>query len=358
MTSPDAGEQVFAAPLTFEYANLELLRIDPARPETSTLMDVCRVLVPLVAPEPQRVKVIITGDFVASVKGRLEDGPHRDAFTLERGTGLVGGKTMRVRDEIHVLFHDWMFFDKEAVIALTPADEIQELESRDEWRERHVRRTAVHEGQHVAMMQANEDGVEFAGLGWARKNFLSAAREVIGEYRAELGVPKDLREPAELDFPVEGLVHLRAQLYQIAAIDYQQDLNVDKLAYEVVQCTLNVWKLLAYLAAARRVFGIDVGAAPDHQVREHEAWIQMAAQRWDVLESALADFPPGSSVLPDDTMQAGAETIASLLESWLQSIGFTWRDVDVAADRSEFKIASWEVVLAGRPEAQRRARGL
>lgn len=106
--------------VVLEGVGAEVLGMNPAQPEPTELISFCSAVIGTVAPEPEKVALVITGDFVESVKSRLPEGQYRDSFSLERGAGIVGGKAMAVREEIHVLLHAYMFADPDWADASLP----------------------------------------------------------------------------------------------------------------------------------------------------------------------------------------------------------------------------------------------
>lgn len=124
---------------------------------------------------------------------------------------------------------------------------------------------------HVAMDQAGKDEIDLASTPWVRADFLNVAHQVVSECRAE-GVPADLRASEDSVDLLESFAALRADLTRIATVEYQQHRDVGKLAYDVVQRSHHVWKVLAYAAAARRVDGHRVGAAFPSEVTSTEEW--------------------------------------------------------------------------------------
>lgn len=347
MTSSDEADarvpDVPAARFVLEYVDPTILGISPANPTATETMEFCRGVLSLLALKPESVTLVVSGEFIESVKSRLPDGLYRDSYDLERGAGSVAAKTMRVGDEIHVIMPAWLFLDSDAAGEKLSAEDAQELISSEDDRARLARRTAVHEAHHVAMYQAGEDDTDFSGEGWARQSFLNVAHQVIAEYRAELGVPRTLREGYETVFPLSSLEVLRSDLHRIAAVEYQQHLDVGRLSYEVGQETHHMWKALAYLTAARRVASIPIGTGFPDDVTNSEVWHLMAQDHWADFERLLSPIPSGGNRVDAADLQRWTTELADLLDRWLTGLGFTWTDKHDGG--SEFRIQSWELIL-------------
>lgn len=335
MSIPEVGSDVALVGFILEDADAEALGVDPATGQVSELINFCRATIAAMAPDPSSVLLVIAGDFVGSVKSRLPQ-TYRDSFDDARGAGLVAAKTMVVGDEIHVVFPAWYFLDSAAMEARMSPAELAEFLSTAPERDRLTRRTTVHEAQHVAMDQADEDESDFPNARWARRNFLSVAHQILTEYRAELGVHRELRGEYETDFPLESLAALKVDL---AVIDdaYQADLNVDALSHNVLQQTQYLWKALAYFAAARRIEGVHspiVLTAADQAL-----WDQMGGEHWAQFEGLLGRMVSAHTRVSAVDLQRVTDDLADLLEKWLVSLGFSWRDIE-NTDNSRFDIVS------------------
>lgn len=328
----DALTSIPAVQVVIEDADSVMLGMDPRQPVATPLIDFCRGALELLALRPDEVKLVIAGDFFESVKSRLPDGPYRDSFDLERGAGSVAAKTLVVDGEVHVVFPAFLFLDSDAAREHLSPEDAEQVATSEEARADMARRTATHEAQHVAMEQAGEDNPDFSAAGRARQDFLTAAHQVISEYRAELGVPPELREDYEIDFPLESLSHLRSALQRYVA-SYQEHREVDRLAYEVVQETHHVWKALAYVAAARRIAESEVGGSVPENVVESDLWRLMVEDHWEDFERLLSVIPSGGIRVDPSDLERWTDELADVLDAWLTEFGFVWEDLDGGRSR-------------------------
>lgn len=109
-----------------------------------------------IAVDADRVRLVITGDFVQSVRDRTLSEYYRENYDMERGTGMVGRKTMTLADgSVDVLLHASGF--------QAPGSEDDRTE-----RENLTRRTTVHEANHVAMEQAGVGALTYVTQPWAQ----------------------------------------------------------------------------------------------------------------------------------------------------------------------------------------------
>ncbi|NJI58602.1 hypothetical protein HCX50_04065 [Microbacterium oxydans] len=312
--------------LSVPVVALDLEEIDPVEVgvdihtgQAPELINFGRAILAAMAGEPEAVRLVIAGNFVESVRRRLPEGTYRDSFDEIRGAGEVAVKTMVVADEIHVVVPAWLL-----------------QASQDERADLRARRTVVHEAQHVAMQQHGEDDGGFADEPWARRCLLTVAHQVIAEYRAELGVPAPLREGIEPTLSADTPLALREDLVLIDDA-YQQSLDVQYLAHNVVQQSQHFWKALAYIAAARRVLSVDEPLRAEFG--HGDLWEQMGAEHWERFEDILRTVPSAHTRVPSLELRRVTDEMAGVLTSWLESLGFVFKDIN-GGNNSVFHIVS------------------
>jgi hypothetical protein len=284
----------------------------------------------VVAIEPARTRLKMSGDFTRSVRDRLEPGFYRDNFTVERNNGIVGGKTMTLLNgDVDVIVPAILF--KEVLDGEHPR-EAEQL----------IKHTVAHESFHVAMNQAGEGDSRFEDQPWVRRNFLVAADEIINEFRAESAVPLEFRSG---EFRWDPLEILQSALKRIAAEEYQDHRDVSRLQYGIVQQCYTAWKLLGCMLAEHQDFGTGELAQLLESTATHDLWERMAAGVWPTFTEVLSLVQPGSVRVGRAELDTQATALADVLEQWLELLGFQW--IQVAEDIS-FKIATWDFL---RPEA-------
>ena len=253
MTKPREGAEPpkVDGPIAVEYVPLELLGMNPDEPVATELMTLCAGIVRAFAPTPDGVRLVITGDFVSSVRARSVTEHQQQNYAVARNAGEVGGKTMSLPNgTIDVLLPAYLF--------LPDMDE-EILASRRVI----ATRTVTHEAFHVAMNQADETVTDYTSEPFVRGNLLYIADAVMEEYRAEVSLADNLRTAPEGAWePLEIVTHLRDALRRIACVEYQAHLDVGRLCTDIgVEC-LHAWQLLAYIAAAQTQSDGRVAALP------------------------------------------------------------------------------------------------
>lgn len=319
----------------FEAVDPVLLGMDAESWIPTEQVNLARAILALTAVNMTKVVLVVTGDMVESTRERLPQ-QQRDLFSDERGAGMLGGKTMAVGDEVHVLMPCWLYVDTEAAASLMPESEAAEFLAGTEARAELARRTIVHEAQHVLMTQNGEAGVQPAGAR-ARRDFLFLAHDVIDEYRAELGVPASLRAAFEYEVAQETLPAFREGLKQ-AVQDYERHGNVEVLMYGVLAQAQHAWKALANVTAARRV-----GTVLESLGSNNSDWDELAAPYWNRFEELLTSAPVPSERFAPEAQRQLMETVADLLDEWLRGLGFLWRDTD-GGRNAEFRITSRHIL--------------
>lgn len=271
-----------------------------------------------VVPDPSRTTLVVTGDFVASVQDRRNDDAP-EAYDLERGSGFVGGKTIAMpNDDVHVLLHALYFVQTDDLEQNAGVAQL-------------VRRTLVHEAQHVAMMQNDQGYRRPSNATFRWLNLTSAAQAVVEEYRAELGVDPDLRA-GDMNWDPSAVLSAWSKGLGGDVARYQAHLDVARLAYDVGTTSLVAWRSLGYVAAWARLL-------PDNDlltdaVAGDPLWVRMAARRWGKFIEALADVRPGTETMPREELDAVVAELAEVLGAWLGDVGFVWHE-------ERFQIERW-----------------
>lgn len=274
--------------------------------------------------EPDQVRLVLSGDFVASVRDRFEDTPGASQYTIMRGSGIVGGKTIACRDgHIDVLLHAGFF------MALDEgADSMDTIQL--------IRRTVAHEAQHVVMHQRESSFQEPPIRSLKAANLESAALAIIEEYRAELGVELELREGDARWDPLQILDDLSAGL-GIAVAEYQFHLEVERLIFDVGASALVAWKSLAYQVAEERIM---LGEHRSNvRATQDKRWAKLIGPHWDEFIDLLGSLGAGTAKTAPAELTSAASALAQLLDEWLLTLGFRWTDTPNGS--SHFAIEQW-----------------
>ncbi|GAB3435084.1 hypothetical protein GCM10027517_03870 [Phycicoccus ginsengisoli] len=313
-----------------------MLGIDPEAPVAPELLTTCASILAVAAVDAERCRLIVAGDFVASVQERSTSDYYRENYDLRRSTGMVAAKTMTLADgSIDVLVPaGWFSLD----LTSEQADEVRSLAVRAVW----------HEAQHVAIAQAGESDPEaFVGEPWARRNFLTVADQVIEEYRAERALAGDFVVGGHGWDLGEVLETWRNDLIRIACVEYQEHLDVGRLWFGIGQECQTIWKLLAYVAATLPADADPVASVGD-DVSTHPLWSRMVGPHWLRFVEILRPVPPGSDRVERARIERFAGDLADELSTWLKTLGFDFSDG--ADGNSTFYITDWSLLTEGSEE--------
>lgn len=312
--------------LALEAVEPAVIGVDVSNATVPPLMVWCLTALREIAPDSRKARLVVTGDFVGSVQSRLE-GTDRRSYDLTRGSGFVGGKTMpRADGTVDVLVHAGPFAQRGDEVLPDGLDQL-------------IKRTVVHEAQHVAMEQ-NEQGFRpLQGAGFRTINLTSAAASVIDEYRAELGVPASLRDGDLRWDGTEVTTALRSDLARVVA-DYQEHLDVGRLVYGVGTVALIAWRSLAYMAAWSRLVPDDDCVTAD--TLSHPLWQRMVARQWNRFVLCLETIPPGTTVMSRSEIDVAVVGLSEILNAWLLDLGFLWTEADDG--NSLFRIVEWDLL--------------
>lgn len=302
-----------------------LIGVHPDTGEVPVAMGLCVQALSAIAPRPAQARLVVSGDFVRSVRDRLPP-EVAGGYGVRRGSGFVAAKTMPNEDgTVDVLVPSVSF--------LTYPDETPEQATLA------VLRTVVHEAGHVAMAQRGEVFRPPDDAGWRAGNLLALASEVLAEYRADRGVPATLRKH---DAPWNGLEiakALRADLSRVNA-SYQQHLDVVVLAQQVGNVTSMAWKTMAFMVAAEAVLpghpAVEVSTALD------PLWQRVAGPHFPALRTALRTAAAGDQPMSPGPLTRSVVAVAEVLGDWLDDLGLVFGTTDDGQD--VFLIAKWDLL--------------
>ncbi|TFF12435.1 hypothetical protein [Cellulosimicrobium funkei] len=309
-----------AVGVQFEAVDLADFGVAPGESPVTELVAWCALTLGANAIEPEAVRLVIAGDFTASVNARMGDlGP---VFDTRRNGGTVGGKTMALEDgTIDVVLPAAFFSIDMEPLYRARVDQL-------------TKRTVTHESFHVAMMQAGEGEQSYATAPLARQQFLACADFVIGEYRAEAAVPSELRGDEPGWDLADVLETLRRDLTQITTMDYQQHRDVGRLTDAVMSEVLTAWKILAVDIAVNETL------EPDDA---NGLWDTMVGPHGDALTEILHGLPPGSERVNADDLERATARLADEFDDWLHRLGFHL--VDYPDGHAQFNIVSWDLFV-------------
>lgn len=250
--------------------------------------------------DPDRVDLVVSGDFVQSIRDRMDDPMEATAYTTQRGAGTVAAKTMPNKSDGRVAIvmpAGFMLLDDEGAVDLR-------------------RRTLVHEFAHVAIYQAGEASngcrQRLAGGTVAQADLVALAGIAVEEFRAELSVYEAgwQAEDQNIEDDVASAQDaFRSAAEMVRASDYGGALGTAFNALNIL-C-----QRLAYVAASlvhrcgREGLDEILGDSPSQ-----------------VFLRALIQAPSGSKRTQRDHLDGVINAVAGSVRELLLEVGFDYRD--------------------------------
>ncbi|WP_456695502.1 hypothetical protein [Aeromicrobium sp. P5_D10] len=298
--------------LSLEYVDPEELGVQSGSIAPDSMIATCAGILHDLALEPQHVRMVITGNFVQSVRDRMSNAEEAAAYDVGRNEGIVGGKTMdRTDGTIDVIL--------QAVIFAVEGTS----EELDSLRQIAIH-TTTHEAQHVVMKQAGEDSADFAHLPFAKRWFAAIAHDIINEYRAEAAVPQSISLTEEGWDCAEVAANL---IESLRTVDngYQKSEDARALMEGVARHVGTLWKILGVIATERRQSNGAIESLPDAVVND-PGWETVVDDNWDALITILDEVPSATTRIAASELSERLDNLAETLESWLLDLGFRFED--------------------------------
>lgn len=266
--------------------------------------------------DPDVVTLIIPWDFAEAVLRR--DGDESD--DLERGSRHVVGRTIPAADGSISVIID--------ATSLLGADQ---HDPKDDAM-RAVRRTLIHEAQHVIMYQrgsgndAYESGAIVGSIDW---EFVVHASKVCDEHRAEWQTIclTERNPPAVKD--VRAALEALGRKLAAANRDYQgapddRD-RVLQFKDAVLTACNGFWTSLGYWAAEHRTDDANI-ADMSTEITALHLWQRYARDAWASLQASLRTLPVENLTTSREILSAAGQQVAATLRSSLETIGFRYEE--------------------------------
>jgi hypothetical protein len=315
---------------------------DPSPNAMRTGFDELAALLASLVDDPDAVRLVIPVDVAAAVKRR----DPKTSYTVARGSGTVGGRTMARADGGFdvILWGDALCqVDGSSRLKLTargqPSVNPEGL--------RLLSHTIAHEAQHV-VMDGRGSGFEAYGYekisGAARRLMFAVATKMCDEHRAEWNAAQVTgNDPPTVGDVLDVLCHMgndlavansRFQNSQTAPIDIQ------RFRDDVYSACAPFWTSVSYWAAYYRA-GDDVTDVPQ-EIGELNIWDRYVGGTWRSMAQALSQLPVDLTTSPD-VLQRAAKEVAIAVDDSLNYTGFRHFDTPTAehfyVDRQDFPSA-------------------
>jgi hypothetical protein len=252
--------------------------------------------------DPEQVDLVVSCDFVASVKSRVSTSEAAE-YTTDRLFGEVGAKTIPGQSGGSTIV-----FPIDVALSLDPGL---------------LGRLAEHEALHAAMRQRGEtlsDLRQRSDLAEMSRDgiFAGLAGGAAEEYRVERALLDDglFLTPSYADQVASTLPTLRDRLIARVAL-CKPGQPVDHCMQTVMAAFHQMTLLVAYAAAEDLASNGQL--TPD---RTATGWSRLVGDNYELYKDRLAAIPPASVSCARVALDETARRLDPVLENWLDDIGF------------------------------------
>ena len=241
-------------------------------------------------------------------------------YTADRGSGFVSARTMDLPGgHIDVILNPgWLH-------AL--CDDAARLDAQER-----IRRTLVHEAQHVIMGQRKSGFDEYAFAAEHRatdRHFAYYAAKLCDEHRAEWQANQLTAPESTTVSHVSDVLETLGRQIAAAHDAYQADPRkldaVRNLLTNVFTACIHYWTSLGYWTAYHRTSDLDIAGIAD-EIAALPLWQRYAGNTWALLQESLRGLPVEDLTTSPETLSAAMRQVAVTLKSSLETIGFRYVD--------------------------------
>lgn len=308
----DNSLQIAFENITDEYASI--IKADMEDVDTSRFFKLVGAIKTVLSPaELSKTRIVMTADFIKSVEAR-QNTEHK--YSIERGSGIVAGKTMQPDKNgiVDVIFHLYL---------LAPQDNPDISADRD----LHIVHVGIHEAVHAHLHHLNTNPFDVdrrEDFPYAMRQFIFMASEQAEEHLAEYtsignGHRQNWTNPEAVESALRALEDvLEAKLPMTHdSIDYSKAVHTIFGAFRIM------WKALVFLAAELR--DGDMFREIPNEVAKLEVWQYYIAPWWNEYLELLGKIPTSLDVDIQRTDRV-VKDLAEYLQTWSAELGYDFHD--------------------------------
>lgn len=260
-------------------------------------------------PDPSMWRLTISGDIVESVN-RIERRDAGDAYTIQRGAGEVGARTINANDGSYdIVISAWAFM---------PPFEVQSPEELVDYMLQIGAHLAIHESGHVILHQRGEDSEAFQELASGTKTERSWRKHLaahVDDFRIEKMANRVAQSPAS-NFANVGdtIFHMRKVLTESNLL---RETDGDAAAFNSSTAVNDMIRVMTYLAAEVGGEGSAADWAPDPAP---EGWDEYIAEVWSVWAATLDRLRPADESMSAGEIAAILSDLCRLVVVWSQNV--------------------------------------
>jgi hypothetical protein len=261
-------------------------------------------------PDPCTWRLTISGDVVASVN-TIEQLDEGNGYTIERGVGEVGARTINAHDGTYdIVIGAWSFM---------PAFEVSSADELVEYIHRMGSHLAIHESGHAILHQRCEDSEAFQDLATGSKTERAWRKHLaahIDDFRIEKMTNRTAPSPSS---NVEGigdtLVHMRKELTESNVLRLTDG---ETAAFRSSTAVNDLIRVMTYLSAelgagGKVTKGMRPGLLPD-------GWHEYLEEFWDTRALTLDRLKPADEPMTVEEIAAVLTDLCKIVVVWSQNI--------------------------------------
>lgn len=261
-----------------------------------------------------KTRIVMTANFIQSVKSRQEN-PEQD-YTLERGSGLVAGKTMRSNKDgvVDIIFHLYL---------LAPQEKSDIAAERD----LHIEHVGRHEAVHAYLHHLGTEPFDVGRreeFGSAMHEFIAMASEQAEEHLAEcIAIGDSQKENWANATSIKDALNALEDVLEAKLPMTDSGIDYGKAMYTIFSAFHILWKALVFLAAELRID--DTFQELPDDIALLEAWEHYVAPWWSEYLRLLGKIRMSLNVDIQGTDEVVKE-LAQFLQKWAAELGYDFHD--------------------------------
>jgi hypothetical protein len=261
-------------------------------------------------PDPDTWRLTISGDVVASVNA-IEQREEGNEYTLERGVGEVGARTINALDGTYdIVIGAWSFM---------PAFEVSSPEELVNYMHNIGTHLAIHESGHAILHQRGEDSEAFQDLSTGTKTERTWRKHLaahLDDFRIEKMTNRTTPSPSShVESVGDTLAHMRKELTESNVLRLTDGEAATSRSSTAVNDLIRV---MTYLGAELGAGGkIAKGMRPDPLP---EGWDEYLEEIWDAWALNLDRLKPADDSMTVDEIASVLTDLCKIVVLWSQSI--------------------------------------
>lgn len=261
-------------------------------------------------PDPGVWRLTISGDVVATVNA-IEQRDDGNSYTLDRGTGQVGARTINAHDGTYdIVIGAW---------SLIPAFDTSSVEELVEYMRRIGLHLVIHEAGHVVLHQHNEDSEAFQELAGGTKTELMWRKHLaahIDDFRIEKMTNRTAPSPiSQVDGLGDTLAHMRSELTKANVLRFTDGETATFLSSTAVN---DLVRVMTYLAAE-----LSATSLPEEVKRPStlpEEWNIYVDEVWDTWVLTLNKLKPADEPMAVEEIAEILTELCAIVVEWMKNV--------------------------------------